>query len=177
MIEQLFNTKKKATLGLLLVTLIWGLTFIWMDWAVNTAQTEKPNLSNQTLAASFVFLRFFIAALILLPFVPNAKEAFLDIKTRNGGIWLGAIVWSGFFFQMIGISYPDITPAVSAFLTSLYVIFTALIGLFLGRQRMTFFMCTGVLLATFGAGWISGPPQLNFNLPEWLTVILSLIHI
>ena len=59
MIEQLFNTKKKATLGLLLVTLIWGLTFIWMDWAVNTAQTEKPNLSNQTLAASFVFLRFF----------------------------------------------------------------------------------------------------------------------
>ena len=171
MIEQLFNTKKKATLGLLLVTLIWGLTFIWMDWAVNTAQTEKPNLSNQTLAASFVFLRFFIAALILLPFVPNVKEAFLDIKTRNGGIWLGAIVWSGFFFQMIGISYPDITPAVSAFLTSLYVIFTALIGLFLGRQKITYFMGMGVLLATFGAGWISGPPQLNFNLPEWLTVI------
>ena len=48
MIEQLFNTKKRATLGLLLVTLIWGLTFIWMDWAVNTAQNEKPNLSNQT---------------------------------------------------------------------------------------------------------------------------------
>ena len=66
-IRDRFNTKKKATLGLLLVTLIWGLTFIWMDWAVNTAQTEKPNLSNQTLAASFVFLRFFIAALILLP--------------------------------------------------------------------------------------------------------------
>ena len=32
-------------------------------------------------------------------------------------------------------------------------------------------MGAGVLLATFGAGWISGPPQLNFNLPEWLTVI------
>ena len=171
MIDNFSDTKKKATLGLVLVTLIWGLTFIWMDWAVSTAQTSKPDLSNQTLAASFVFFRFFIAAIFLLPFVPNVKEAFLDIKTRNGGIWLGAIVWSGFFFQMIGIAYPDVTPAVSAFLTSLYVIFTALIGLFLGRQKMTFFMGVGVLLATFGAGWISGPPQLNFNLPEWLTVI------
>ena len=28
----------------------------------------------------------------------------------------------------------------------------------------------GVLLATFGAGWISGPPQLNFGIGEWLTV-------
>ncbi|MAT49363.1 MAG: hypothetical protein CMA27_05985 [Euryarchaeota archaeon] len=171
MIENYFNTKKKATFGLILVTLIWGLTFIWMDWAVEVAQKEKPNLSHQTLAASFVFFRFFIAAIILLPFISNIKEAFSNIKTRNGGIWLGAIVWSGFFFQMIGIAYPDVTPAVSAFLTSLYVIFTALIGLILGRQKLTFFMMLGVLLATFGAGWISGPPQLNFNLPEWLTVI------
>ncbi|MBJ23767.1 MAG: hypothetical protein CMB64_03770 [Euryarchaeota archaeon] len=170
MIESYFNTKKKATLGLILVTLIWGLTFIWMDWAVDVAQKEKPNLSHQTLAASFVFFRFFIAAIILLPFISNLKEAFLNIKTRNGGIWLGALVWSGFFFQMIGIAYSDVTPAVSAFLTSLYVIFTALIGLILGRHQLTFFMGIGVLLATFGAGWISGPPQLNFNLPEWLTV-------
>jgi len=171
MIEKYFNTKKKATLGLTLVTLIWGLTFIWMDWAIDVAKEAEPTLSNQTLASSFVFFRFFIAAIIILPFITNLKDAFLDVNIRRGGIWLGIIVWAGFFFQMIGIAHPDVTPAVSAFLTSLYVIFTALIGLTLGRQKLTFFMCVGVLLATFGAGWISGPPQLNFNLPEWLTVI------
>lgn len=171
MIEAYFNSKKKATLGLGLVTLIWGFTFIWMDWAIEAAKEAEPTLSNQTLASSFVFFRFFIAAIIILPFITNIKEAFSNKKILNGGIWLGVLVWAGFFFQMIGIAYPDITPAVSAFLTSLYVIFTALIGLILGRQKLTFFMLLGVLLATFGAGWISGPPQLNFNLPEWLTVI------
>ena len=171
MIESYFNTKKKATFGLVLVTLIWGLTFIWMDWAIEVAKEAEPNLSHQTLASSFVFFRFFIASILLIPFITNVKDAFLDKKIRNGGIWLGTLVWAGFFFQMIGIAYPDVTPAVSAFLTSLYVIFTAMIGLVLGRQKLTFFMGAGVLLATFGAGWISGPPQLNFNLPEWLTVI------
>ncbi|MEE3134577.1 MAG: EamA family transporter [Candidatus Thermoplasmatota archaeon] len=171
MIENYLNTKKKATFGLILVTLIWGLTFIWMDWAIEVAKEAEPNLSHQTLASSFVFFRFLIASILLIPFITNVKDAFLDKKIRNGGIWLGILVWAGFFFQMIGIAYPDVTPAVSAFLTSLYVIFTAIIGLVLGRQKLTFFMGMGVLLATFGAGWISGPPQLNFNLPEWLTVI------
>ncbi|RAH14084.1 MAG: hypothetical protein CMB56_006560 [Methanobacteriota archaeon] len=171
MIEKYFNSKKKATLGLTLVTLIWGLTFIWMDSAVEVAIKHNPNLSNQSLASSFVFFRFFIAAIILIPFTPNVKEAFTNIQSIKGGVWLGIIVWLGFLFQMIGIVYPDITPAVSAFLTSLYVVFTAFIGLIMGRQHLSFFMVIGVLLATFGAGWISGPPQLNFNLPEWLTVI------
>ena len=69
---------------------------------------------------------------------------------------------------MLGLT--DVTPAVSAFLTSLYVVFTALIGVALGRQKLTGFAILGVLLATFGAGWISGPPQLNFGIGEWLTV-------
>ena len=59
----------------------------------------------------------------------------------------------------------------SFFYLSDLVSIVAPIGLFLGRQKITYFMGMGVLLATFGAGWISGPPQLNFNLPEWLTVI------
>tara|TARA_B100001123_G_C15275585_1_gene1012041 strand:- start:884 stop:1846 length:963 start_codon:yes stop_codon:yes gene_type:complete len=171
MIEKYFNTKKRATLGLFFVTLIWGLTFIWMDWAIDVAQSSNSTLSHTELASAFVFFRFFIAAIILIIFIPNVKQIFTEKKVITGGIWLGALVWAGFFFQMIGIAYPDVTPAVSAFLTSLYVIFTAIIGLILGRQTLTFFMIIGVLLATFGAGWINGPPQLNFNLPEWLTVI------
>ena len=69
----------------------------------------------------------------------------------------------------------EVTPAVSAFLTSFYVVFTALIGVFTGMQKLTRFAIVGVILAPFGAGWISGPPQLNFGLGEWLTVACALL--
>ena len=82
---------------------------------------------------------------------------------------LGLILILGFLIQMFGLT--DVTPAVSAFLTSLYVVFTAIMGVALGRQRVTSFMIFGVLLATFGAGWISGPPRVEFGIGEWLTVV------
>jgi drug/metabolite transporter (DMT)-like permease len=63
-----------------------------------------------------------------------------------------------------------VTPAVSAFLTSLYVVFTALwIGV-RATHRLRPGLVGGVLLATFGAGFINGPPQLTFGAAEWLTV-------
>jgi drug/metabolite transporter (DMT)-like permease len=34
---------------------------------------------------------------------------------------------------------------------------------------------SGVLLATFGAGYIQGPPELHFDFAEWLTVLCALM--
>ena len=151
-----FNLTKKqqAFTGLLVVTIIWGLTFIWMDWAVSTAQRTQPELSLEAVTSVFVFLRFALAAAVMFVFIPKSRIALKDPTILSGGIWLGMIIWAGFYFQMLGISHPDVTPAVSAFLTSLYVVFTAVIGVILGRQRLTLIILVGVALATFGAGWI-----------------------
>jgi drug/metabolite transporter (DMT)-like permease len=83
-------------------------------------------------------------------------------------MWLGVILSAGYLSQNVGIT--TVTPGVSAFLTSLYVVFTALIAIALGRQSITKSTVIGVLLATFGAGWIGGPPQVSLGLGEFLTI-------
>ena len=88
----------------------------------------------------------------------------------EGGAILGGILLVGFITQMIGLD--SITPSTSAFLTSLYVVFTALITTKLTGQR-TRTMILGVALATFGAGFIEGPPHLSWGLGEILTVICA----
>ena len=74
---------------------------------------------------------------------------------------------------MIGLT--DVTPAVSAFLTSLYVVFTSLIAMAITRRFLPLPAIVGVFLATIGAGWISGPPQINFGLGEWLTIACAFL--
>ena len=159
---------RKATLALLGVTVLWGGTFIWMQQSLNAAATAMPNIPEDDVVVFFVMMRFVLAAIVLVTIIPRARAGFAKSEVWKGGAWLGLIVWGGFLLQMLGLT--EVTPAVSAFLTSLYVVFTALIGVALGRQKLTGFAILGVLLATFGAGWISGPPQLNFGIGEWLTV-------
>ena len=72
---------------------------------------------------------------------------------------------------MVGID--TISPSTSAFLTSLYVVFTAMISTKMTGQPVTRMMIAGVLLATFGAGFIEGPPHLSWGKGEILTVICA----
>jgi len=157
-----------ALFSLFGVTLLWGGTFIWMQQSLDAASNLTPTLSENHVAIFFVMMRFVIAGFFLLLFVPKTWVGLGKAEVWKGGLLLGVIVWGGFILQMLGLT--EVTPAVSAFLTSLYVVFTALIGVFTGMQRLTRFAIIGVILATFGAGWISGPPQLHFGLGEWLTV-------
>ena len=162
-----------ALFSLFGVTLLWGGTFIWMQQSLDAASNLIPTLSENHVAIFFVMMRFVIAGFFLLLLVPKTWVGLGNFEVWKGGLLLGVIVWGGFILQMLGLT--EVTPAVSAFLTSLYVVFTALIGVFTGMQKLTRFAIMGVILATFGAGWISGPPQLNFGLGEWLTVACALL--
>jgi drug/metabolite transporter (DMT)-like permease len=96
------------------------------------------------------------------------------------GAWLSLLLLAGFFLQLFGLA--GVTPPVSAFLTSLYVVFTALLAPLLerllgpsgGHHRLTRGVGVGVLLATFGATYIGGPPQISFGLHEALTILSAL---
>src|SRR6185436_13246436 len=78
-----------------------------------------------------------------------------------------------FMLQMMGLE--GVTPAVSAFLTRRYVVFAAIITFAMHRTRPHLPFVIGVVLATFGAGFIQGPPQLAFGLAEGLTVASALV--
>ena len=169
------TTRTKALGALLIVTVIWGATFAWMKAATTAAATHLGPDGDAVAAGLFVALRFTIAALLLPVFVKPAR-AFRGVSlglVRDAGL-LGGLLALGFLLQMVAIG--DLSPAVSAFLTSLYVIFTAFLSLFSSRYRqLGRSLLVGVLLATLGAAFISGPPQLNFDAAEWLTVACAFL--
>ena len=156
--------KQKATLSLLLVTIIWGCTFVWLKQALDTAESYSSGNQTNIIATLFVTLRFGLAIFMFFIFVPSIRKEIKDFKVWTDGSILALFMLGGFVFQMVGLE--GISPAVSAFLTSLYVLFTALILAWSAGKLQSKSLLVGVILATFGAGFIQGPPQLHYDISE-----------
>lgn len=159
-------------LALLSVTVIWGWSFVWMKDGLDAARGHLGPGTLPIAVGLFMTVRFGVSALLLPLVLPGAR------RLGQASIWRAAAVLStvllaAFLLQMFGLS--GIRPAVSAFLTSLYVVFTALLARALGQPRAGPSLVAGVVLATLGAAYISGPPELSFDLPEWLTVLAGLL--
>lgn len=166
------NSDRRAVLALLIVTIIWGWTFSWMKEAIETAAAQVGD-AMPLVVGVFMTVRFGVAALVM-PFVLKGAREGLARWTvwRDGGV-LAAFLFGGFLLQMFGLE--SVGPAVSAFLTSLYVAFTALLTSLILRKWPGRVAGFGVALVTVGAAYISGPPQLSFDWPEWLTVFCALL--
>ena len=170
--------RRKASLYLLFVTLIWGGTFIWMKQLLSTAEANVSVWDPRPAVALFVGIRFAIA-FVLLSLIMPASRTFGErrIQVWKGGGLIGVLMFAGFALQMVALA--EITPAVSAFLTSLYVVFTALIGRSLGKQNLTKGLLIGVLLTTMGAALLglekgdtlTDMALTEFGIPEWMTII------
>jgi drug/metabolite transporter (DMT)-like permease len=169
------NERRHALYALLAVTVVWGWTFVWMKQALSQAQLTLGPDGEAAARGLFLTLRFGVAALalpLLLPSCRTAKNFSPRLWLEGGG--LGLLLLVGFLLQMTALS--TLSPAVSSFLTSLYVIFTAFLSLFSSKHRnLSFSLLVGVVLATLGAAYISGPPQLGFGLAEWLTILSAFL--
>ncbi len=165
------HQRKRAIGALLVVTSVWGATFIWMKQALNELQPEIEVYGSNRVVGVLVAARFAIAALVMVIFFPKARAALRDKEQWKGGALLGGVMLVGFVTQMIGLD--EINPAVSAFLTSLYVVFTALITILMTKSQPSRVLMFGVLLATFGAGFIQGPPHLTWGFGEVMTVVCA----
>jgi drug/metabolite transporter (DMT)-like permease len=158
--------------ALFFVTLAWGGTFVWMKETQNRTEDLLGQGVELAGTAWFMGLRFALAAL-LLALWKKARFPWGDRATWRGGFWLGVFLWLGFVLQMLGLT--EVSPAVSAFLTSLYVLFTALLTAALTRRAPSRWLVAGVVLATLGAGIIRGRPELGFTLGELQTVGCALV--
>jgi len=168
-IEQRKSTR--AVCALFLVTLLWGWTFVWMKDGVDAVEARFGDRGLVAGVGLFLALRFGIAAVVLLA-LPAVRRG-LSARTWLGGAQIGGPLLAGFLLQMFGLH--GVSPAVSAFLTSLYVLFTALVLSVRTRNAPRKSLVLGGLLATFGAGFIGGPPQLTFGVGEWLTVACAFV--
>lgn len=168
--------RPRAVLAILLVTVLWGWTFVWMKSAVLAGERELGPDGLVATVGLFMALRFGLATLVLGAAGPVRRR--VDRGAWRGGFAIGALLLGGFLLQMFGLA--GVSAPVSAFLTSLYVVFTALMTSARRRRPVGAWLALGTLLATFGAGFISGPPQLTFGTAEWLTVgcaLLFALHI
>lgn len=163
------SMRARATLALFVVSVIWGFTFLWMKQAVDAMERVAGDGRAVAGSALFLALRFGLAAILLAAFVPAARRGLGAGSTWRGGAWLGGLLVVGFVLQMVGLE--DVTPAVSAFLTSLYVLFLAVITSVVERRLPRVGFAIGALLATAGAAFVRGRPEIaEWRAGELLTV-------
>lgn len=133
---------------LFLTAAIWGSGFI----------AQKLGVSHVS-PFTFTFLRTFIGGLCLIPVIAalkllNSKKIQTEKNKKASGrdLFTGSLL-CGFFlivsesFQQFGLLYTDVNKA--SFITSLYMVFVPIIGIFAGH-RLTVKLCISVILSSFG---------------------------
>lgn len=172
------SRRVRATIALFCVSVIWGFTFLWMKQAVEAMERVTGPGHALATSALFLALRFGLAAALLFACVPAARRQLGSPAWRGGG-WLGGLLVLGFVLQMVGLG--QVTPAVSAFLTSLYVLFLAVITAAVERRLPRVGFAIGAVLATAGAAVVRGRPEVAaWSTGELLTVGASVafaVHI
>jgi drug/metabolite transporter (DMT)-like permease len=136
------NRPVPALLALVLVTAVWGVTFVQVKDAV-------------ALYPLFAFLavRFWIATLTLaVPGVPRIRS--LGRPGLVGGAFLGLLLAAGYTLQTAGLERTTVSS--TGFITGMYVVLTPLIALVLVRSRIGLPVWGGVALSTIGLAMLSG---------------------
>ncbi|HEV2247058.1 MAG TPA: DMT family transporter [Terriglobia bacterium] len=136
--------RTKAEILLVVVTFIWGSTFVIVKEALNDASPIP-----------FLALRFTVAG-ILLSFV--LKSGSMDRRAVVPGLILGAFLFGGYVFQTSGLNYT--TPSKAAFITGFSVILVPLIMLLQGA-RMNIANMAGALLGLTGLYFLVLPSGLS----------------
>ena len=132
---------KLAPWALLAVAAMWGISFVWMK-----------DILDQQDVYSFLTSRFIVAAAAMIALRPSVMKRFtkeLIVK----GLVIGMALGSGYIFQTLGLERT--TPAITGFITGLYVVFTPLLASIFLKERLTKAMWGYVFLAVLGLGILS----------------------
>jgi drug/metabolite transporter (DMT)-like permease len=128
----------RAELALLVVSLIWGATFVVVKEALRDSSTIL-----------FLALRFTLASVALAAVFRPLPSRFATVKPiLAGGGLAGVLLFGAYTFQTMGLRYT--TPSKSAFLTGLFVVMVPLFGAPIARKLPGPFEILGVAVATVG---------------------------
>jgi drug/metabolite transporter (DMT)-like permease len=131
-----------ALVALILVTAVWGVTFVQVKDAV-------------ALYPLFAFLavRFAIATIVLVP-VAAPRLRGLGRGGIVAGAALGLLLAAGYALQTAGLERTTVSS--TGFVTGLYVVFTPLLALALFRVRIGGVVWAGVVVSTLGLALLAG---------------------
>ncbi len=151
----------KADLALLLVTVIWGSSFVL-----------TKNVLDYLPTFNFLAIRFIIAAVISgIIFYKNMLRT--DRHTLKYGVLIGAILFAAYGFQTVGLNYT--TASKSGFITGFSVVIVPLFSALLLKLKPHREAVAGVILAMVGLGFLTLNASLSLNVGDFYTLIAALM--
>ncbi|MCE5260197.1 MAG: DMT family transporter [Chloroflexi bacterium] len=152
----------KADLALLLMTLIWGSTFVMVKDAVS-AYPVFP----------FLAIRFAMATAVLL-IVGFKRLRTLTWRKLGAGIVVGLALFAGYSFQTIGLRYTSASKA--GFITGLSVILVPLLSMLFYKHKLAKTTLIGVVLAVLGLAALTLDEQANINSGDLIVLGCALAY-
>jgi drug/metabolite transporter (DMT)-like permease len=158
--------------ALLLVTLIWGGTFVIIK-----------NAFEDISAMLFLTIRFGVAALLLLIFFRKVVLK-LGKPIIIAGLLLGSVYFISYATQSVGLLFTSATK--SAFITGTFVIFTPIFQLIIIKKAPRKGTILGIILVLFGLLLLSGKGDSltevfaelggGFNIGDILTLFCAMAY-
>mgnify|MGYP005833832945 CR=1 FL=1 len=149
-----------ADAALLLVTLIWGATFV----AVQNAVSRYP-------VFAFLALRFgFAAAGMLLVF--GRRLGKLGWRWLGAGVLIGVFLFSGYAFQTMGLRYTSASKA--GFITGLQTVTVPILTALLARRRPEPRVLLAIALAFVGLALLSLRGSLKIEYGDMLILACAI---
>ncbi len=145
---------------LLVITLIWGGTFMFTKLGIEDC---PPSL--------YILFRFTIAFTIS---VAVFRRHLLKMKKQTfwHGIVLGLFFGGGFLLQTYGLKYTSVSK--SAFITGIAVVLVPFAYWLVERKKPLFWSRVGVVIATIGLWLFTNPAFGEFNPGDLITLISTL---
>lgn len=157
-----FNRFSKAECILVVITMIWGGTFLLVQHAMTVSGP-----------IFFVGLRFAAAAVVVGFFSLRTLRG-LTLFELKAGAFIGTSIMFGYGMQTIGLQ--TIPSSQSAFITALYVPCVPLLQWLVLGRRPGLMPSIGIMLAFTGLMLLTGPTgaSLNFSPGEIATLICAI---
>src|SRR5882672_3884655 len=124
------SPSRRATLLLLATTVLWGSSFFTMDWGTRGIALR---IGSAAAPSGFLFLRFLVAVLVQIAIFPALRKQ-LNGPVVRAGVILSIPFYAGFILQATGLV--TATSTIVAFLTSLFVVITPLIGVLFFKEKL-----------------------------------------
>ena len=163
------SKRLKGNIILFITAIIWGMSFVSQSVGM---EYIEPN--------TFMAIRTLMGGIVLLPVIfvlDKSKKKQGTYRPTNMkkllkyGIICGVFLCAAQTLQTYGIQ--TTTTAKSGFLTALYIIFVAVIGLFMGK-KLTGKMVIGILTAVVGMYFLClFGEKVSFNMGDGLTILCA----
>lgn len=153
------GTKALAAAGMLMITIIWGSSFVVMKSSV-----------DKVTPGYLLALRFTAAAIAMMAAFPKSLRHLSKESLRNG-ILVGIVLELSYLLQTYGIQYT--TASKSAFITALYVILVPFLSWAVNGKKPGINNLLAAVLAVIGLGLLTlhGVTAVNFG--DFLTFLCS----